>query len=60
MTYQTALDALANDANTVTASWGFNPGDADNPGGDPVYANIKGEVIVRWWPIEQFTVFAGN
>jgi anti-sigma-K factor RskA len=33
-------DSLADDAKTVTASWGFN---AD--GGDPAYTNIQGEVI---------------
>lgn len=33
-------DALANDADTITAAWGFN---AD--GGDPAYANTTGQVI---------------
>ena len=40
-------EALADDADTVTASWGFN---AD--GGDPAYANTSGEVI---WNADQQT-----
>lgn len=38
-------EALAGEADTVAASWAFNVGDENNPGGDAAYADTTGEVI---------------